>query len=1123
MNVGLDTIRTRNVVCVLLIALLAGATAWAQGTAQLSGTVKDPSGAVLPGVEVSVTQTATGAKRTTVTDETGNYVLPNLPIGPYMLEVSLPGFKTYLQSGIVLQVGTNPQINVVLQIGQVAEQVEVQADAALVETRTTGVGQMIDNQRVLELPLNGRQATELIFLAGIATQTIDNSLNSGVRNYPTTVISVAGGANGGLNYFLDGGTHNDPENNLNLPLPFPDALQEFKVETSGVPAQYGHHAAGTVNGVTKSGTNSIHGDAFEFLRNGAMNARNAYALSNDGLKRNQFGGVIGGPIIKNKLFFFGGEQTTTIRAVPTVNKQFVPTAQMLAGDFTTFASGQCQNGKDVPLAAPFGTNGYALNTIDPKLFAPQALALAARLPKAANACGLTQFGGVSNTNEYLTTGKVDYQKTDKHTMFFRYMGAARNASWDYDGQNILTSSTGQTNQKTHSLVFGDTYVFGTGVVNSFHLTGIRTVNDRIHPEIIDYNDIGVKNVWLPFKGHMRLEVGSGVVNGVNPNGFTISGVNVQPGYYNSVEGAISDDLSWIKGSHQWGFGVYWSHLNFTANSNVNAAPFFSFSGQVKTGLALADFLTGYPSSFTAGTKSELYPRQTYFALYLQDTWKATQHFTLNYGLRYEPFIAPYDGHGRFNFFTYELYNSGFVSKTYPKAPVGLLMPGDAGTPPNGKYMFDRWFHLAPRLGLAWDPNGNGLTVVRAAYGLFNELPPAWTFFGNGAGVPWNSTTAITNPSFADPWNLPSGSFPNGYPGGNPLPSVFTPSSTFPLSGNYDNIRMHAKSTYIQQWNLSLQRQVGANWLFTANYLGNEDVHLWGPQYQLNNAIFAPAATIGNIPQRRVLTLANPAVGPYYNGIGETEDGGTGSYNALLISVQRRRAKGLTISGNYTWSHCISDGVVSQPGSTGITLGLRRVLRGNCGSNSGSAGQASVSGGDRRHVLSVSAVVESPRFANSTLRLLGSGWQLSGILKLQSGTSFTVNSGTDVTLTGTSDNQRALQILANPYMPNKNRDQWLNPAAFARPANGQYGNAANSIRGPGIFQLDTGLTRKFAIREGQSVEFRAEAFNLTNHVNPNNPSLLLNSQTFGKITSAGDPRITGPGDPRIMQLALKYVF
>src|SRR3989442_5728811 len=344
--------RITRTLFVSLAVVLGCAAAWAQGTAELSGTVKDQSGAVLPGVEINATQTATGAKRSSVTDETGNYVLQTLPIVPYMLEAGLPGFKTYVQSGIVLQVGTNPQINIVLQIGQVAEQVEVQADAALVETRSTGIGQMIDNQRVLELPLNGRQATELIFLVGVATQTTDGSLNSGVRNYPTTVISVAGGANGGLNYFLDGGTHNDPENNLNLPLPFPDALQEFKVETSGVSAQYGHHSAGTVNAVTKSGTNAFHGDIFEFVRNGSMNARNAYALTNDGLKRNQFGGVIGGPIVKNKLFFFAGEQTTKQRSSPSANKRFIPTPQIVNGDFTTFASPQCQ-GRDVTLAAPF--------------------------------------------------------------------------------------------------------------------------------------------------------------------------------------------------------------------------------------------------------------------------------------------------------------------------------------------------------------------------------------------------------------------------------------------------------------------------------------------------------------------------------------------------------------------------------------------------------------------------------------------------------------------------------------------------------------------------------------------------------------------------------------------------
>ena len=267
---------TSKVLVALLICLFACTTAFSQGTAQISGTVRDQSGAVLPGVEINATQTANGAKRTVVTDETGSYTLTNMPIGPYMVEASLPGFKSYVQSGIVLQVGSNPVVPIVLKVGQVTEQVEVKADAVLVEVRSTGVGQMIDNQRVLQLPLNGRNATELIFLAGIAIQNTNVNLNSGVRNYATTVISVAGGLDGGLNYFLDGGTHDDPENNLNLPLPFPDALQEFKVETSGVPAQYGHHSAGTVNAVTKSGTNSIHGDIFEFLRNGAMNARNAY-------------------------------------------------------------------------------------------------------------------------------------------------------------------------------------------------------------------------------------------------------------------------------------------------------------------------------------------------------------------------------------------------------------------------------------------------------------------------------------------------------------------------------------------------------------------------------------------------------------------------------------------------------------------------------------------------------------------------------------------------------------------------------------------------------------------------------------------------------------------------------
>jgi hypothetical protein len=308
---------------------------WAQSTAQISGTVKDQTGAVLPGVQVTATQTATGLARSVVTNETGSYALTNLPVGPYRLDAALPGFRTFAQTGILLQVGSNPVINVGLEVGQVAETVEVQADAALVETRSTGVGQVIDNTRVLELPLNARNVQQLIILSGAA---IGGGALSSPRNYPTDAISVGGGLTNGLTYLLDGGTHNDPYGNQNLPLPFPDALQEFKVETSSVPAQYGQHSAGAVNAVTKSGTNEFHGSLFEFVRNRVFNARNALATQKDGLKRNQFGGVVGGPIIKNKLFFFAGDQATRQRSAPAANTAFVPTPQMLNGDFTTKTS-----------------------------------------------------------------------------------------------------------------------------------------------------------------------------------------------------------------------------------------------------------------------------------------------------------------------------------------------------------------------------------------------------------------------------------------------------------------------------------------------------------------------------------------------------------------------------------------------------------------------------------------------------------------------------------------------------------------------------------------------------------------------------------------------------------------
>src|ERR1051326_5079222 len=338
------------------LALVANCTqVWAQATAQISGTAKDRTGVVLPGVEITATQTETGATRNTITNETGSYVLSNLPIGPYRLEAGLPGFRTFAQTGIVLEVNASPEFNPVLEVGQATEQVVVQAKAALVETRTVGVGQVIESARILDLPLNGRVVVELLALSGATTPSVTVT-GSNRDPFARGNVSVAGGLSTGLLYTLDGANHNNQYSGSYLSMPFPDAMQEFKVETSATSAQNGVKSSGMVSLVTKSGTNQFHGDLFEFVRNGIFNARNAFAPKRDTIKRNQYGGTLVGPIMKNKLFFFGGYQGTKIRQDPPESLAFIPTSAMLAGDWTAFTSPQCNVGRQLTLRAPFVNN-----------------------------------------------------------------------------------------------------------------------------------------------------------------------------------------------------------------------------------------------------------------------------------------------------------------------------------------------------------------------------------------------------------------------------------------------------------------------------------------------------------------------------------------------------------------------------------------------------------------------------------------------------------------------------------------------------------------------------------------------------------------------------------------------
>src|SRR5262245_33636344 len=348
-----------------LVLLGRAGSAQTVAIAQITGVVSDESGAALPGVEVAVTQVATGASRFVITDDRGEYVLANLPIGPYKLDAKLQGFSTYERSGITLTVGASPVVNVVLKVGAVAETITVVANAALVETRNTGVGMTVTEEQMVGLPLNGRQPSQLIYMSGPA---VDNggsgALIGSQRQYPSAVaISVAGGTGNSTLYLVDGGYNNDPLNNIGQPMPFPDALQEFKLENGVRPARYGVYTGATVNAVTKSGSNAFHGDAFAFGRHHNFNARGHFDIADDGLVRAQTGGTLGGPIVKNKLFFFAGPQITNERVRPTSADTFIPTAKMLAGDFTEVMGPQCQNGATRTLGGPF-----VGNKIDPSQF-----------------------------------------------------------------------------------------------------------------------------------------------------------------------------------------------------------------------------------------------------------------------------------------------------------------------------------------------------------------------------------------------------------------------------------------------------------------------------------------------------------------------------------------------------------------------------------------------------------------------------------------------------------------------------------------------------------------------------------------------------------------------------------
>jgi hypothetical protein len=1083
----------------VLVFLLIPAPVLAQAvsTASIAGTVRDGSGGVLPGVTITATQTETGLTRTAVSDETGGYTLTTLPVGPYRLEFSLQGFRTAIQTGIVLQVNTNPTINATMELGELSETIQVEAAASLIETRNPGIGMVVENERVVELPLNGRQTLDLVYLTGMAAPsgTLSGARGGTAGAGSPGTISVAGGLPNGTAYVLDGATHNDPYNNAAMPFPFPEALQEFKVETSALPAQYGYHSAAVVNAVTKSGTNRLTGSVFEFFRDDALNATDPFSAvgadgkrRSDGLNRNQYGGALGGPIFRDRLFYFAAYQHTRVRRVPTSSFQFIPTPAMLAGDFTQITSPACNAGRQINLNAPF-----AGNRIDPSLFSPASVKMTSLLGATpTDPCGRVLFDRVDDSDEDVFTTKVDLTLSNSHSVFGRLQFNKFDSPTNYDGTTAMSFSTSAFRNRVYALALGDTKLFGNDTVNAMRVTINRGNYGKTIVPLFDYSDLGVAATPV-MEDYMRLAV---------TGGFSVMGPGALPTLTPTWTYQVANDLTLVRGSHQWGFGGTYIHNKYDSTSYLAASGNTSFTGQV-TGLGLADFLIGRAASFSAGTLTGVNTRNHYIGLYAQDSWRMTPNVTINAGLRWDPYLPVYSPGGRFTRFDRERFTQGLRSTTFPNAAPGLIFPGDDAMPGKSIARND-WWNFAPRIGLVIDPKGEGRETIRTSYGRLYDLPHMQTFSAQAQMSPWGNTSTVTNmpQGWDNPWVA--------VPGGDPIPALLNgpnANSTFPLGANYTTFPLDLPATSTDQWNISYQRQVGAEWMVSANYLGNVVHNVWTAN-QINPAVFGPGATVPNTNQRRELFRENAATGQYFASIQELDPNGSSTYNGVMVQVQRRRADGFSLQGNYTFSRCITDRWNQEPGVSGapyLIPGNRDADRAKCPNSPD-------------HTLNASIVYQVPAAGDggATSALTG-GWQVSAIVSARSGSYFTVLTGVDNALSG-QPNQRANQVLDDPFAPDRTVSRWLNPLAFQAPAPGTYGSMPlDAIQGPGRWNVDMGLSRMIPI-SGHQVQLRWEVFNVFNTVNLDNPVSTLNSPDFGRVTALA------PGTaPRIMQLAVKYQF
>jgi hypothetical protein len=1057
-------------------------------TGTIYGRIDDPSGAAVTGASVIVKSVQTNQTRTGTTDQQGVYTFALLPVGLYNIGVEVSGFKPHERKGVELQVEEKLRVDFQLELGQVTESIVVSTQAPQIDTASSTLGKVVEERRIVDLPLNGRNFLQLGLLQPGVAPPVPNIdvVGSGLNNAPGGT-SVSFAVNGmritSNNHLLDGVNNVEPMSGAAMLVPSVDALQEFRILTNSYSAEFGRSGGSVVTVVTKSGTNEYHGSAFEFLRNDIFDARNFFAPAVPALKQNQFGGTIGGPIVKDRTFFFGSYEGFRQRK-GIATSTTVPSLRVRQGDFSQEA---------VKPRDPLTGQRFPGDIIPPGRIDPVSASLLKLWPEPNQGANIFSFSPIGSNDRDQFMIRLDHALIQaKNTITGRYLidtgslvrpkGATTSPAGVVDVPGFAFADT----NRFQNFMLADTHIFSPSAINELRLSYARAnVKNGAPLDPIDPVSVGIT---YPQPASVAV-IPQILVFGNSSLGYTLFNSRLSEFY------EVVNNLAINTGRHSLKFGGNVRNSRVFGLFPSLSFGAFQFNGSV-SGSPLGDFLLGRPFLFSqVGGREDKKITQTALYFYFQDDFRVNRKLTLNLGLRYE-LVPGYKE--RDNLLA--TFVPGVQSVVAPTLPLGILRPGDPGIP---KTLFPtEKDNFAPRVGLAWDPYGDGKTSVRAGYGIFYDESALVQQFTVQQPPDFQPFFVQLSPtSIADPYN---GNSPFKPPIRFPLP--LSPGFTVGL------LDADFKLGYVQHWNVTLQRQLTSSVAVELAYVGNKGTNLPGDM-DPNQAIWRPGATSAgaNVRSRRP-----------YNPIGQLFLAASifnSNYHGMQTTLTHRLNRGLSFQAAYTWSKSIDD--TSKPLAFFRIPG--QVLRPQDSRNL--SAERGLSAFDARHRFVLSYIYELPFFRQSSglaSNMLG-GWRVSGVTTIQSGNPFSAIDTADPSLTGTPQMSRP-DVLRDPNVSSGQRtpERWFDTSAFARfvaSANRptlNFGTAGRNILfADGIVNFDIGLSKDFSLGE-RRLEFRWEIFNLFNHPNFGVPVNDLNAPNFGRVLSTSTPE-------RQMQFAFKFLF